>query len=96
MKIKILESATDDLIGGYRFYEQQDAGLGTYFLDSLFADIDSLMVSPGLHSVHFGKHRLLAKRFPFAIYYTVDRRAILVCAVLDCRQDPGKISKRLK
>jgi very-short-patch-repair endonuclease len=33
MKIKILESATQDLLQGYRFYKQQEKGLGGYFLD---------------------------------------------------------------
>jgi hypothetical protein len=38
MKIKILASASQDLIDGYWFYEKQAEGLGTYFLDSLFKD----------------------------------------------------------
>jgi hypothetical protein len=29
MKIKILPSATNDLIEGFRFYEKQDEGLGS-------------------------------------------------------------------
>lgn len=78
MKIRILESATKDLVHGYRFYEQRDAGLGNYFLDSLFSDIDSLIVSAGIHSKHFGEHRLLAKRFPFAVYYTIQDETIIV------------------
>jgi len=96
MKIKILESATQDLLQGYGFYEQQDNGLGTYFLDSLFSDIDSLQVFAGIHSLRFGKYCVLAKRFPFAVYYTIQLETILVHAVLDCRQNPDKTSKRLK
>lgn len=42
MKIKILASASQDLIEGYRFYESQAEGVGVYFLDSLYSDIDSL------------------------------------------------------
>ena len=43
--------------------------VGAYFLDSLYSNIDSLLVSAGMHSVHFGKyHRLLSKRFPFAVW----------------------------
>lgn len=62
MKIRILASASRDLIEGYRFYEFQADGVGAYFLDSLFSDIDSLVISAGMHSVHFGKyHRLLAQ-----------------------------------
>lgn len=65
MKIKILASASQDLIEGYRFYESQAEGVGAYFLDSLYSDIDSLTISAGVHSVYFGKyHRLLSKRSP--------------------------------
>ena len=96
MKIKILESAIQDLLQGHRFYEQQEKGLGGYFIDSLFSDIDSLQVYAGIHSIHFEKYRLLSKRFPFAVYYSVKGDIVLVRAVLDCRQDPFKTINRLK
>jgi hypothetical protein len=38
MRIRILDSASQDLIEGFRFYEKQEAGLGNYFIDSLFYD----------------------------------------------------------
>ena len=44
MKIIILPSARDDLADGFDFYERPRAGLGDYFLDSLFSDIDSLQL----------------------------------------------------
>ena len=40
-----------DLIDGFHFYETQQADLGSYFLDSLFSDIDSLLVYAGVHEV---------------------------------------------
>ena len=95
MKIKILESATEDLKRGYSFYEKISEGLGSYFLDSLFSDIDSLLLYAGIHSIHFGKYRLLSKRFPFAVYYGIEADSIIIYAVLDCRQDPKKIEKKL-
>lgn len=92
MKLRILEAASQDLIEGHRFYERQQTGLGAYFLDSLFSDIDSLQLYAGIHAVHFGQyHRALSKRFPFAIYYKVDAQEVLICAVLDCRQNPAWI-----
>lgn len=94
MKIKILESEMNDLMNGYRFYDAQDTGLGEYFLDSLFSDIDSIILSAGIHSIHCGKHRLLSKRFPFAIYYSVQNETVIVFAVLDCRQNPSNAKKR--
>ena len=55
MKIRILESASEDLVEGWRFYQRQEEGLGDYFLDSLFSDIDSLQLYAGIHSVNFDK-----------------------------------------
>ncbi|MCX7011898.1 MAG: type II toxin-antitoxin system RelE/ParE family toxin [Candidatus Sumerlaeota bacterium] len=96
MRIEILDEAQQDLIDGFRFYESQAERLGDYFLDSLFSDIDSLRMYAGIHSVHFGYHRLLSKRFPFAVFYSVKRKTVRVHAVLDCRRDPAWIARRLK
>ncbi len=95
MKVGILDEAQEDLLDGFRFYECQSEGLRDYFLDSLFSDIDSLQIYAEIHSVHFGYHRLLSKRFPFAIYYRLARKTVRVHAVLDCRRDPAWIRDRL-
>lgn len=73
MKVSILPSALDDLAEGFLFYENQGENLGNYFLDSLFSDIDSLKIYGGIHRQVFGFHRALSKRFPFAIYYGMER-----------------------
>jgi plasmid stabilization system protein ParE len=91
MRIKILSTAEDDLKEGYRFYDSQSAGLGTYFLDTLYSDIDSLAYFAGMHRVVSGYHRLLSKRFPFAVYYRIVDDTVLVYAVLDCRRNPNWI-----
>ena len=97
MKIKILASASQDLIDGYWFYEKQTEGLGTYFLDTLFSDIDSLTIYGGIHPIYFKKYnRALSKRFPFAIYYRLENDTVLVYAVLDCRRSPAWIRKRMR
>ena len=95
MKIKILESAIEDLKRGHGFYEKLSKGLGSYFIDTLFSDIDSLQLYGGIHQKHFGYHRMLSKRFPFAIYYKVEEDTVIVYAVLDCRQNPDTIKKKL-
>jgi hypothetical protein len=48
VRIEILESARDDLASGMAFYETQRTGLGAYFLDSLFSDIESLLLFSGV------------------------------------------------
>jgi hypothetical protein len=96
MTILILPSAKDDLAAGRAFYEEREGGLGSYFLESLFSDIDSLRLYAGVHRKVFGFHRLLSKRFPYAIYYAVEMEGVRVRAVLDCRRDPAWIRERLK
>ena len=96
MKVQILNEAEQDLLEGFWFYEAQEAGLGDYFLDTLFSDIDSLQLYAGIHARHFGYHRLLSRRFPFAIYYRVEANVARVYAILDCRRDPASMRGRLK
>ena len=82
MKIRILTPAERDLVEGYRFYESQSPGLGFYFLDSLYSDIDSLSYFGGIHQIVFGYHRQLSKRFPFAVYYRIIDEVVVVSQCL--------------
>jgi ParE toxin of type II toxin-antitoxin system, parDE len=90
VKVKILPTALEDLDRGRRFYARQGKSLGNYFLDALFSDIDSLELYAGIHIKVFDFHRLLAKRFPYAVYYRVDGETY------DCRQEPEKTTKALR
>ena len=97
MKIKLLTSALEDLNEGRLFYEKQGEGVGEYFFDSLFSDIDSLTLYGGIHPKFFGYYRMLSKRFPYAIYYRIEERsAVVVWRVLDLRRNPKKIRQSLK
>jgi len=96
MTIRILDLARDDLINGYRFYEHQRSGLGSYFLVNLYNDIESLKYTAGAHLIiHHNFHRALSKRFPWAIYYTLVEKTVYIHAITDCRRDPDWIEKHL-
>ncbi|HIP76190.1 MAG TPA: type II toxin-antitoxin system RelE/ParE family toxin [Psychromonas hadalis] len=92
MNIKLLSSAKKELIKARKFYEKQGSGLGDYFFDSLFSDIDSLVLYAGIHGQFHGYYRMLAKRFPYAIYYKLDgETSVIVWRVLDLRGHPAII-----
>ncbi|MGR3221147.1 MAG: type II toxin-antitoxin system RelE/ParE family toxin [Candidatus Anammoxibacter sp.] len=96
MNIHLLDQAENDLVDGYNFYENQEQGVGGYFLDSLYSDIESLVLYAGIHRTrHKNYRRMLSKRFPFAIYYTISGDKINVHAVIGCRKDPAWIIGRL-
>jgi plasmid stabilization system protein ParE len=94
--IEITQAAQDDLLAAYWFYEHQQAGIGAYFLNSLYADIDALQISAGVHVKlqPSGALRSLGSRFPFAIYYLLEGKKATVLAVLDTRRSPEWLRER--
>ena len=96
MNVTILESAQEDLFRGFRFYEEQEPGIGAYFFDTLSSEIDTLGKSAGIHPRRLGYFRMLSATFPFAVYYKIEGNEAVVRAVLDCRQDPQIIKDRLQ
>lgn len=96
MHIEILDEAQEDMIEGMLFYESQQYGAGDYFIESISSDIESLYLYAGIHTVRNGYYALFSKRFPYTIYYKMKKDLINVYAVLDDRQNPQSIQKRLK
>ena len=97
MKLEILNLAKFDLLDSFHFYEEQQLGLGSYFLTSIYSDIESLRLYAGIHlKPHRNFHRLLSKKFPFAVYYTVKNETAFVHAIVDCRRDPHWIQEHLQ
>jgi hypothetical protein len=81
MRINILASAVADMYAGRLFSQEQAEGVGAYFFDSLFSDIDSLALYVGIHPKVYGYHRMLSKRFPYAVYYAIEgNKAIRVAS----------------
>lgn len=96
MKVVLSASAEHDLLDGFEFYELQQQSLGWYFLDSLYADIDSLWLYAGIHAKPVGGlHRTTGRRFPFSIYYRVTDDIATVVGDFDSRQNPAGIRERL-
>ena len=95
MRIEVLTHAKEDLFDGYLFYEHQESGIGDYFVDSLSADIESLLLHHSYHRQFCGFHRMIARVFPFFIYYRVTDETIYVDAVVDQRKNPDSIKRLL-
>jgi hypothetical protein len=96
MKIVYLEEVEFDLRDGRDFYDSQQRGIGEYFVDSLLADAESLILYAGIHPEHFGFFRLLGRTFPFGVYYLLSDETIWVCAILDMRRDPAWVREELQ
>ena len=98
MKVKdvlILKEASDDLNEGKAFYDIQEPGVGDYFWDCMISDIESLIIYAGIHRKQLGLYKMLARRFPYALYYDIIEDVAYVVAVLPMRRDPAWILKQL-
>jgi len=96
ISVVVLEDAAADIELGRRFYELCEIGIGDYFVDSIFSDLERLGDVAGIHPFHFGFRRMLSQRFPFAIYYEVEDDTAYVYGVLDLRRDPLSIRSQLE
>lgn len=96
MRVRLLESAHRDLAEGFLFYERQGAGLGDLFADTLYAELEALSWSGGIHPVRFGFHFAVSRRFPCSIYYDATDGEVRVHAILDNRRDPARLARRLR
>lgn len=85
----------EDLALGFQLYENQEVGLGDFFLESILSDTRSLLRTAGVHRSVFGYHRKLGTSFPFGIYYLVNGAEIMVYAILDQRRRPSWIREEL-
>jgi hypothetical protein len=96
MRVRLLLEARLDLLEASRFYDRQRDGLGDYFIQCLFEDFRRLEQLAGMHEKRGNYFRLISERFPFMICYQLCNDEIQVIAVLDCRQDPKTIDRRLE
>ena len=92
MKLRYTGRAKDDLDIAFEWYEEQRHRLGFEFLDCVEATIETILQLPKLYATHHDNfRRALIRRFPFSIFYTIEKKEIIVHAFFDNRQDPVQL-----
>ncbi len=92
MRLRYTVRAKDDLDIAFAWYEGQRHGLGFEFLDCVEAAIETILQMPKLYAKqHDPFRRVLVRRFPFSIFYTIEKVEIVVHAIFDNRQDPARL-----
>jgi plasmid stabilization system protein ParE len=78
-----------DLAGAYGWYEDQRAGLGEEFLAAVDATFDAIERIPEIfRRVHGEVRRANVSRFPYAVFYRIDPKSVVVLTVLHTARDP--------
>jgi plasmid stabilization system protein ParE len=78
-----------DLDAAFDWYEQRRSGLGEEFLFSVQSTLRSIEQFPEMFvSVHRDVRRAVVSRFPFAVFYLLESRHVVVLRVLHTARDP--------
>jgi len=92
-----LFSADADIQSAYEFYEAVQPGRGEVFMRHLDVAFGQLRTFPeNAPLFHESYRRLLVHGFPYGIFYSLEGGRIIVSGVMDLRQDPHAILRRLK
>ncbi len=95
-KLVIAPEVEQDLAEGSTWYEARRAGLGEEFLGCIDACIAAILRMPEMQAVvHEQYRRVLARRFPYAVFYKYAGGTVTVYAVFHCSRDPSKWRQRL-
>ena len=79
----------DDLGAGFDWYEEQRSGLGEEFLSAVQSTLRSIEQFPEMFVlIHRDVRRAVVSRFPFAVFYLVESRRVVVLRVLHTARDP--------
>ena len=96
-ELVLLLVADIDIQRAYEFYEGYQEGRGAVFLRQLEAAFGQLRTFPESGPlVHRHYRRLLVPQFPWGVFYSVEGRGVIVAGVMDTRQDPATIVRRLE
>jgi len=78
-----------DLAGAYGWYEEQRAGLAEAFLAAVDASFEAIQAFPEMFGrVHGEIRRAVVSRFPYAVFYRIEPKRLVVLAVLHIARDP--------
>lgn len=90
MQIRFRREAVRDVVGARAWYDAEAGGLGDAFAASLEKLIAVITEFPeAFPEIAVGRRRALLDRFPYALYYRIDRDLIDVIALLHTSRRPG-------
>jgi plasmid stabilization system protein ParE len=96
MRIELLQGAEADLLELYIRLEERREGAGERYYAALDAALERLRMFPAMAPMYRATYRRLVLRpFDLGVFFTIAGERVMVGAILDLRQDPEAINRRL-
>jgi plasmid stabilization system protein ParE len=85
-----------DIEAAFDWYELEEPELGFEFLEELRAAYLRILDSPlAYQELRSSMRRALTRRFPYAVYFSIEDNIIIVVAVLHTARDPAEWQLRI-
>ncbi len=95
--VEFLSGADAELQGAFNRFEEYQEGFGVEFMVAVDAYLARLAEVPESAPIYAEQvRRQVMRGFPYGVFYEAHPTRILVIAILDLRQDPEQIRRRLK
>jgi plasmid stabilization system protein ParE len=92
----LLLQADRDIQTAFERYESYQEGRGDVFIRQLDVALILLRRHPEIAPVYAGQYRrMLIRDFPYGIFYQAQPTRLIIAAIMDLRQDPQAIRKKL-
>lgn len=86
-----------DLEEAISWYENERQGLGEQFFQNFEIAKERIQKNPNRYrSIIPGVKRILIKRFPYKVFYTISGNTIFILAVIHVKRSNAFIRKRMK
>jgi len=94
--LRFLPEVEADAIDGYEWYESKAVGLGEDFLRMFYVSASVISANPLLYPIlHRDYRRSLLRRFPYALYFRIENRVVIVIGLFHCARNPRSIKTAL-
>src|SRR5690242_4461084 len=94
-QLVIEDGAIHELTEACSWYESQYTGLGNEFLLCIRQAFEIIENFPKAYKVVFKNiHRFSIRRFPYSIFYTIEKNIIAVIAIFHNRREPNEWKNR--
>ena len=88
-------AAEQDILLGYRWYEDRRIGLGSDFLEALDFTFSQILENPLLFTkVIPGIRRSVTRTFPYLVFYVYENDTVHILAVVHAAQNPLYVAER--
>jgi len=94
-EVRFRSEAEKDIEDAVIWHEKQRPGLGKALLNEVSIALNNIAEQPLMYPiVHRNIHRALIHKFPFGIFYKIDKNLIIIFAIMHVSRNPRRWKKR--